>query len=325
MGLLNGCGTKPAAPVGETGDEQAAKPVPEQTPVPEQPPVAESPRLRQSPRRVPWMTQRRCRALASVALPHGRAPSSSRRRSHTRFQEARAPSSSSMSSTHIEGGAYLEAPLTFWEQVPGSWQLEAFALDCCGDTLQWPAGQTGYIGLRLAQTQGKRPGDPELRHLFFILPSSRNEQLSELAYAVREAQGPWRISTLSRDELPKDCGQTPPTGPGDRCEGELIAQRLGAILTTGQELRLLLQWRHTRFQLSAQCRRDVCQWESGSYTHDYRLKLAWFEAEQPQTVTLWQTSEPLRAMDAQADEQGRIHVVANTGDDEWRYLLIDSP
>jgi len=54
------------------------------------------------------------------------------------------------------------------------------------------------------------------------------------------------------------------------------------------------------------------------------LKLAWFEAGQLQTVTVWKAPEALDSVAAHADAQGRIHLVGELKE-QWLYLRMDAP
>jgi hypothetical protein len=227
-----------------------------------------------------------------------------------------------------------EAHFAYWEEVEGRWTLtwqgssspaeRVHALDCCGGPERWPVGGTETTPIRMALTNDGSADAPERRHLLFVRPSSKTSGMSELAYATREAQGLWEISTLFEDQRLKACGDTPPRGPGDTCEGEFITHRPLEFVSTNQEVRVLTAWTHVRYALSARCVRGQCDWSGNGATEESRLELAWVEAGRAQTVTLWQGAGALGIAAAQADAQGRIHLVSHRGS-EWVYLLIATP
>ncbi|WP_257452466.1 hypothetical protein [Archangium lipolyticum] len=229
-----------------------------------------------------------------------------------------------------------QAQFAYWETHEGRWTLtwqqessapeRIFSLPCCGDSGGWPGGSTAYTPLLVAMTGGGSEGSPEVPHLFFSRTVSADEPLSELAYATRGPGGGWEVRSLLQDERlsPPSCGDIPPTHPGETCELESITHTPLSIVADSQEVRALVGRNHTRIQLGTNCRRNVCQWESSGYASDFRVELVWLEAGEVRRSEIWRGEEPLRAVTAQADSRGKIHLVAAT-DIDWVYLIIANP
>lgn len=225
------------------------------------------------------------------------------------------------------GGAHA----AYWEYVKDRWLLSWQSLSSPPERVLslpdpgWPADAISGSRIRVAVTTPGSPRGPETAHLFFIRPQDALRGYSEVAYATRTGEGAWTTHTLVRDQLltPR-CVDTPPTEQRRTCEEESIVHWPGPLVATPGEVRLFIPWVRTRVQLGARCAHGTCQWQSEDWTHTYGLDLSWVEEGTVQTVPLSQGVERLRLWDAQADLEGRIHLL---GQDEssWRYLILGAP